>query len=125
MTRLLCIEYTHKRFLKNVGKVLSVKKLVRLRNLLGKAVITKKGVILGKVDDLELDDLTRTPVTLYVELSDQMAKTYVAKSGFMTKSVVPLPFKIVGSIGDTVMLTEEITNISELQNQVQTGHAIF
>ena len=94
-------------------------------NLLGKAVITKKGAILGKVDDLELDDLTRTPVTLYVELSDQMAKTYVAKSGFMTKSVVPLPFKMVGSIGDTVMLTEEITNISELQNQVQTAHGIF
>jgi sporulation protein YlmC with PRC-barrel domain len=94
-------------------------------NLLGKSVITKKGTILGKVDDLELDDLTRTAVTLYVELSDQVAKTYVAKSGHMTKSVVPLPFKMVGSIGDTVMLNEEITNINELQNQVKTEHSIF
>jgi sporulation protein YlmC with PRC-barrel domain len=88
-------------------------------------VITKKGTILGKVEDLELDDLTRTPVTLYVELSDQVAKTYVAKSGFMTKSVVPLPFKMIGSISDTVMLVEEITNIGELQNQVKTEHGIF
>jgi sporulation protein YlmC with PRC-barrel domain len=102
-----------------------VKILVRIKNLLGKSVITKKGAILGKVDDLELDDLTRTPVTLYVELSDQVAKTYVPKSGFMTKSVIPLPFKMIGSIGDTVMLTEEITNISELQNQVKTERGIF
>ena len=62
--------------------------LVSIRKLLGKTVITKKGTILGKVDDVELDDLTWTPVTLYVELSDQVAKTYVAKSGFMTKSVI-------------------------------------
>ena len=32
------------------------------RNLLGKTVITKKGTILGKVDDVELDDLTWTPI---------------------------------------------------------------
>ncbi len=99
--------------------------LVRISNFLGKTVITKKGTVLGTVEDLELDDLTRTPVTLYVELSDQVAKTYVVKSGFMTKSVVPLPFKMVGSIGDSVMLTEEITNIKELQNQVQTERGLF
>jgi sporulation protein YlmC with PRC-barrel domain len=99
--------------------------LVTIMNLLGKTVITKKGMVLGKVDDVELDDLTLTPVKLYVVLSDQVAKTYVAKSGFMTKSVVPLPIKMVGSIGDTVMLTEEITDITELQNLVKTEHGIF
>jgi sporulation protein YlmC with PRC-barrel domain len=102
-----------------------VKILVRIKNFLGSSVITKKGAILGKVDDLELDDLTRTPVTLFVELSDQVAKTYIPKSGHLTKSVVPLPFKMVGSIGDTVMLTEDITNINELQNQVKTERSIF
>jgi hypothetical protein len=58
-------------------------------------------------------------------LANPVAKTYVAKSGLLTKSVVPLPFKMVGSIGDTVMLTEEITNISELQSQVKTERSIF
>ena len=105
--------------------VWSVRILVSIKKLLGKTVITKKGTILGKVDDVELDDLTWTPITLYVELSDQVAKTYVAKSGFMTKSVVPLPGKMMGPIGDTVMLTEEITNIGELQNQVITNRGIF
>ena len=102
-----------------------MKILVRIRNLLGKTVITKKGAILGKVDDLELDDLTWTPITLYVELSDQMEKTYIAKAGFMTKSVVPLPGKMIGAIGDTIMLSEEITNISDLQNLAKTSHAIL
>ncbi len=90
-------------------------------NLVGKTVITKKGTVLGKLADVELDDQTLTPVTFYVELSDDVAKTYGAKSGFMKKSMIPLPIKMIGSpITDTIMLTEEITNINELRSRVTT-----
>ena len=98
--------------------------MVNIQKLLGKTVITKKGTVLGKVADIELDDNNWTPVTLDVELSDEVAKTYGVKSGPMKKSVVPLPFKMIGSISDTVMLAEEITNINELRNSATTTSAI-
>ena len=94
--------------------------MVSTQKLLGKTVITKKGTVLGKVADIELDDKNWTPETLDVELSDDVAKTYGVKSGPMKKSVVPLPFKIIGSISDTVMLSEEITNVNDLRNHVTT-----
>ena len=92
--------------------------------MLGKTVFTKKGTVLGKVSDLELDDHTWTPVTLYVELSDEVAKTYGAKSGLMKKTVIALPGKMIGSISDAVMLNEEITNIDELRSHATTTGAI-
>jgi sporulation protein YlmC with PRC-barrel domain len=93
--------------------------------LLGKTVFTKKGTVLGKVFDIELDDHTWTPVTLYVELSDEVAKTYGVKSGVMKKTVIPLPGKMMGTIGDAVMLNEEITDINELRSHATTTSAIF
>ncbi len=99
--------------------------LVSITNLIGKTVITKKGTVLGKLADLDLDDLTLTPVAFHVELSDEVAKTYGAKSGFMKKSVIPLPIKMIRTpIADTVMLTEEITNINELRNLSTTTSSI-
>ena len=60
-----------------------------------------------------------------VELSDEVAKTYSAKSGPMKKSVVPLPIKMSEDpISDTVMLAQEITNIDELRNRVTTTSGI-
>ena len=98
--------------------------MVSVQKLLGKTVITKKGTVLGKVADIELDDNNWTPVTLNVELSDEVAKTYNIKSGPMKKSVVPLAFKMIGSISDTVMLAQEITNINELRNSATTTSSI-
>ncbi len=90
-------------------------------NLIGKTVITKKGTVLGKVADVELDDQTLMPVTFYVDLTDDVAKTYGAKGGFMKKSMIPLPTKMISApIRDTVMLSEEITNIDELRSKVIT-----
>jgi len=104
----------------------AVKILVSIMSLIGKTVITKKGTVLGKLADMELDDNNLTPVTFSVELSDEVAKTYGAKGGFMKKSMIPLPIKMIGTpITDNVMLTEEITNINELRKSVTTSSSIF
>ncbi len=95
--------------------------MVSILSLIGKTVITKKGTVLGKLADFDLDDLTMTPVTFYVELSDEVAKTYGVKGGFMKKSMIPLPIKMISTpIADTVMLTEEIPDINELRSHVTT-----
>ena len=67
-----------------------------------------------------------TPVTFYVELSDEVAKTYGFKSSPLKKSMIPLPIKMMSTpIADNVMLTEEITNVNELRSQVKNIECIL
>lgn len=80
---------------------------------------------IGHVDDLELDENNWTVTKVYIKLDDSVAKIYGVKGGFMSKAELPLPLSLVGSIGaDTIYLTEKITDIDSLREQVESHRSL-
>jgi sporulation protein YlmC with PRC-barrel domain len=102
-----------------------VKKLVKMEKIKGKKVITVRGMAIGKVEDVEVDDNNWAVTTVNVKLDDDVAKLFGLKGGMMTKSEVPLPASLMGPIGeDSITLKEAITDVNSLREQVETHHAI-
>ncbi len=100
--------------------------MVRIEKIKGKNVIGKRGFHIGKVEDVELDDNNWTVTTVYVRLTDEIAKVFGSKGGFMVKQVVPLPGSLMGPIGeDTIYLKEEITDANALLEKVEKHRAIM
>ncbi|MCW4029380.1 MAG: PRC-barrel domain-containing protein [Candidatus Bathyarchaeota archaeon] len=96
--------------------------MVKIEEIKGKKVIAKNGMRIGEVEDVELDDNTWTVTKVDVKLTDEVAKLYGTKSGFMSKSVVPLPSNVVGPItGDDIVLKEQVTDINSLREQIETS----
>lgn len=96
--------------------------MVKIDEIKGKKVIAKNGMRIGEVEDVELDDNTWTVTKVDVKLTDEVAKLYGTKSGFMAKSVVPLPSNVVGPItGDDIVLKEQVTDINSLREQIETS----
>jgi sporulation protein YlmC with PRC-barrel domain len=89
--------------------------LVRPEKILGKKVITYKGMLMGEVNGIEVDENNWTITQVEVSLAKEMEKLFDIKSGMMSKSVVPLPVSIMGPIGaDSITLKEEIKDPKEL-----------
>jgi sporulation protein YlmC with PRC-barrel domain len=102
-----------------------VKVLVRIEKIKGKKVIAKNGMMIGKVEDVELDDNNWTVTTVDVKLEDSVAKLFGEKT-WMKKNIVPLPGHLMGPITeDTIYLNEKVTDIQSLVAQIETKRAIF
>lgn len=97
-----------------------VNNLVSVHDLKGKEVFAKRGIKIGKVEDVELDDNNWSVKALDVRMNEDIAKIYGEKAGFMKKEIVPLPANMLGPIGETVMLKEEITDFESLRGQMRT-----
>ena len=111
---------------KKLANSIVVKYLVNIEKVKGKKVIAKNGMMIGKVEDVELNDNTWAVTTVDVKLDDNVAKLYGEKSGMMKKSIVPLPANIMGPIGeDSIYLNEKISDVESLREQVETKRAIF
>ncbi len=94
-----------------------------VHDLKGKEVIAKRGIKIGKVEDVELDDNDWSVTALDVKMNDDIAKIYGEKAGFLKKEVVPLPANMLGPIGDNVTLKEEITDFDSLRGSIRTERA--
>jgi sporulation protein YlmC with PRC-barrel domain len=111
--------------LKKINHPTVVKDMIKIDKIKGKKVIAKNGMLIGKVEDIELDENNWT-VTVEVKVEDSIEKLYGEKSGFMKKSIMPLPAALMGPIGeDSIYLNEKITDVESLRAQIETKRAIF
>ena len=94
--------------------------MVNVNKLKGKDVYAKRGIKIGKVEDVEIDDNNWTVKALDVRMNDDIAKIYGEKAGFMKKEIVPLPAEMLGPIGDNVTLKEEIRDFDALRESMRT-----
>jgi len=102
-----------------------VKYLVNLEKIKGKKVIAKNGMMIGKIEDVELDDNNWAVTTVDVKLEDNVAKLFGEKT-FMKKNIVPLPGHLMGPISeDTIYLSEKVADIPALVAQIETKRAIL
>ncbi len=101
-----------------------VKILVTVHELKGKHVIAKRGIMVGEVEDVELDNNWQVKA-LDVRMNEDVAKVFGEKAGFMKKQIVPLPANILGPIADNVTLTEEIKDFDELRGNIRTEKTMF
>jgi sporulation protein YlmC with PRC-barrel domain len=102
-----------------------VKYLVSIDKIKGKKVIAKNGMMIGKVEDVEMDDTTWAVKTVDVKLEDNVAKLFGEKT-FMKKNIVPLPGHLMGPITeDTIYLNEKVADIPSLIAQIETKRAIL
>ena len=97
-----------------------VKNLVSVDKLKGKEVYAKRGIKIGKIEDVELDDTTWSVKTVDVKIDEDVEKIYGEKAGFMKKHVVSLPANMMGPIGEIVTLKEEIEDVSALRESMKT-----
>ncbi len=95
--------------------------MIRPEKVYGKKVVTYRGMLMGEVDGIELDENNWTIRQVDVALAKEVEKLFGVESGMMSKSVVPLPVSIMGPIqAESVTLKEEITDPKQLLEQVST-----
>jgi sporulation protein YlmC with PRC-barrel domain len=95
--------------------------MIRPEKVYGKKVITYKGMLMGEVDGIEIDENNWTIRQVDVSLAKEMEKLFDVKSGMMSKSIVPLPVSLMGPIGaDSITLKEEISDPKKLLEQVSS-----
>jgi sporulation protein YlmC with PRC-barrel domain len=94
-----------------------VKILIKPDEIRGKKVITFKGMLMGKVDTIEVDEKSWQIQEVDVLLEKEMEKLFNVKAG--RKAVVPLPVSLLGPIeGESITLKEEIKDPKALLEQV-------
>ncbi len=96
--------------------------MVAVHELKGKQVYGKRGIIVGKIEDVEVDNNWQVQA-LDVRMNDDVAKVLGEKADFMKKKVVALPANMLGPIGDNVTLKQEINNFDELRQNIRTERA--
>ena len=94
---------------------------LRPEKIYGKKVFTVKGMLMGEVDGVNIDENNWTISHVEVALTKAMEDLFDIKSGKMSKSIVPLPTRIMGPITeDRITLNEEISDPKGLLEQVTT-----
>jgi sporulation protein YlmC with PRC-barrel domain len=97
--------------------------LVNTHELRGKDVYAKRGVKIGEIEDVELDNNWQVNA-LDVKMNEDVAKIYGEKAGFMKKQVISLPANLLGPISDNVVLKEEITDFDALRGNIRTERSL-
>jgi sporulation protein YlmC with PRC-barrel domain len=93
--------------------------ILRPEKIYGKKVMTYKGLLMGEVDAIEIDENNWTISHVDVSLTKEMEHLFDIKSGVMSKSIVPLPTSLLGPIGpESITLKEEIADPKQLVEQV-------
>ena len=85
----------------------------------GKKVITYKGLVLGEVSGVEIDENTWAVKEIDVALSKEVEKLFNIKAGFRSKIIVPIPASLLGPIGsDSITLNKEIEEPKEFIEKI-------
>ena len=81
--------------------------------------MTFKGLLMGEVAGIEVDENNWTITEVEVALTKEMEKLFDIKSGRLSKSIVPLPLNMMGPIGpESITLKQEISDPKELMEKV-------
>jgi len=93
--------------------------LIRPEKIYGKKVITYKGLLMGEVDGIQMDENNWTIAQVDVALTKEMENLFDIKSGMMSKSIVPLPVEIMVPVTDAnITLKQTIEDPKQLVEQV-------
>jgi sporulation protein YlmC with PRC-barrel domain len=88
--------------------------LVNPIKLKGKTVMGAKGHTVGEVEALDLEPDNWQVTGLQVGLTDDAATKLGFNKTFLSKVVVAIPTKIVSSVGNMIILNEEIQDLKAL-----------
>lgn len=100
--------------------------MVSVDKLKGTEVFGMRGVRIGKVEDVEIDESNWAIKVIDVKMDEDIAKIYGEKAGFLKKKIVPLPAAKMGPIsGETITLREELTpsDLDSLRGEIRTERA--
>jgi sporulation protein YlmC with PRC-barrel domain len=98
-----------------------VKILIKPEKIIGKKVMTYRGMLMGEVDSIEVNEQNWSITEVDVALTKEMEKIFDIKTHAMSKAVVPLPITMMGPIeDDSIKLKEEIKDPQALLNQATT-----
>jgi sporulation protein YlmC with PRC-barrel domain len=87
--------------------------MVEITRLFWKKAYTLDNVLLGDVEDADVDMNTWQVMNFYVGLTDEAAKMMKFKRPYLGKVVVCLPVSLIKSFQDTAVLNK---TMQELQN---------
>jgi sporulation protein YlmC with PRC-barrel domain len=111
-------------FLHVVEKHSMVKKLVKIDKIRGKKVFAFNGMLIGKIEDIEIDDNNWAVTEVNVKLTDDVAKLF-GTSGVMKKSEVAIPINYFGPMSaESVALKEQVKDVNSLREQIETHHGL-
>lgn len=92
--------------------------LVSAVSFRGKKVIGVKGVLIGDIEDVDLDIDTWKATHIRIHLNDEVAK----QLGFRTsrlinlsKPVISLPVEAIDQVGDVITLKDSIKEVKDLE----------
>lgn len=112
---------TNKHFYQQVACLDLVKILIKPEKVIGKKVMTYRGMLMGEVDAIEMNEQDWSIKEVDVALTKEMEKIFDIKTHAMSKAVVPLPISMMGPIEeDSIKLKEEIKDPQALLNQATT-----
>lgn len=98
--------------------------MINTHELKGKDVYAKRGIKIGEVEDVELDNNWQVKA-LNVKMNEEVGKIYGEKAGFMKKQVISLPANLLGPMtADNVTLKEEITDFDALRGNIKSERAL-
>lgn len=91
---------------------------LRADKINGKKVYTVKGMVLGEVSSIEIDENNWAVKEVNVVLAKEWEKLFEVQTGFMARAVVPIPINLVGPIeSDKITLKEEIKEPKHILEQ--------
>lgn len=96
--------------------------MINTHDLKGKDVYAKRGIKIGQIEDVEIDNNWQVKA-LDVKMNEDVGKIFGEKAGFMKKQVISLPANLLGPISDNVVLKEEITDFDALRGNIRTEKA--
>ena len=100
---------------------MSLKKNVSVNptKLKGKKVVGAKGQNVGEVESLDLEPSNWQVTGLQVSLTAEAATELGCNKSFLRKAVVAIPTKIVASVGNMIILNEDIQDFKTLVTCLQ------
>ena len=119
-------------FVKSVGDVITLNDavsnladaaakecLVNPTKLKGKKVMGAQGHNVGEVEALDLDPSSWKVTGLQVSLTNDAAADLGCSKPFLSKTVISIPTKIVSSVGNMIILNEDIQDFKALVKCLQ------
>ena len=114
-------------FVKSVGDVITLNEsvvnledvaekecIVNPTRLKGKKVIGAKGQNVGEVEALNLEPSNWQVTGLQVSLTNEAAAALGCNKPFLSKTIIAIPTKIVSSVGNMIILNEDIQDFKAL-----------
>lgn len=88
---------------------------MRLKTIVGKEVLDEKGSILGKVSDIDIDTASNCVNNFIITPKSGNSIT----NTFSRKNEILVPFEMIKSIGDKIILKKAITEAESIVEELE------